>query len=502
MAIRSGFFNSVNGDRKYDASKFAEYFASFIGNGVFPNPSTGLQVTANNDMTITVKAGKAWINGYIIINDDDYIFQLEPADGVLSRIDRIVARYDTVDREIRLEVKKGTFASSPVAPSLQRDADAYELGIADIYIGKGVISITQANITDLRLNNEVCGVVHGLVDQVDTTTIFNQYQAWFNDITSGTEQEIADWQQQQYDDFMIWFQSIQDILEGDVAANLASRISSLENDFTSHKAEKATQEEFGHVKGDEETIFSVNGVLTTTNPYIDDLTGSPGSPYLLSGTMEEGFFGEVSSSELITGDSLASQVGISQGTSQHSTAGWLKFAYKGKIQFIAKNPIRSSISWDAINTAKCVYGDSGDKQIIVDGKTYKVRLMRALDPSINPKATASAYSGTVNHGSEWNRLMCQIHEQAIGGSWDYPDNIENDIGILEHSLGNGTNGMYNDADLVVKSGDGRASWCQEMSTSTSHRLYRGYNGVSLSSGSTSSNAYAYDGWRPVLELVP
>lgn len=248
------------------------------------------------------------------------------------------------------------------------------------------------------------------------------------------------------------------------------------------------------------TIDSANRINATPQAY-DDLTGSPGPKNLISGTMEEGFFGEVPASELITGDALASECGISQGTSQHSTAGWLKFAYKGKIQFVAKKPIRHSISWDAINTAKCVYGDSGDKIIEIGGLTYKVRLLRALEPSNDPKTVASVVTGTINHYSEWNRLMCQIHEQAIDKSWDYPDNVESDIGILEHDLGNGTQGMYNDADLVVKSGYGRASWCQEMGTSTSYRLHRGDGGVSHSNNYTSSNTDAYYGWRPVLELV-
>lgn len=235
----------------------------------------------------------------------------------------------------------------------------------------------------------------------------------------------------------------------------------------------------------------------------DDLSGSPGPRYLISGTMEEGFFGEVSSNELITGDSLASQVGISAGTSQHSTAGWLKFAYKGEIQFVAKKPIRHSISWNAIDTAKCVYGDSGDKTVVIGGKTYKVTLMRGFEPTNNPKTVTSAASGVINHYSEWNRLMCQIHEQAIGGSWDYPDNIESDIGILEHGLGNGSQGMYNDNDLLThyNHGMGSYSWCQEMSTFTSYRLFRGSNGVSGSSSTTSSRTSSYYGWRPVLKLV-
>lgn len=263
MAIRSGFFNSVNGDRKYDAKRFAEYFASFIGNGVFLNPSDCLQVISNNDMTITVRPGKAWINGYILINDDDYILEIEPADGVLNRIDRIVARYDVVDREIRLEVKKGTFASEPTAPDLQRDADAYELALADVYVAAGAVSISQSAITDLRLNTELCGIVHGVVEQVDTTTLFNQYLTWlqekktqydndminwtsqkqaeFEDWTTAQEQDFENWRMQEEQNFNDWFRSIQDILDDNTAANLLNLINQLDDDLTSHKNESVQQ---------------------------------------------------------------------------------------------------------------------------------------------------------------------------------------------------------------------------------------------------------------------
>ena len=61
---KSSFFNSVSGDRKYKAEDWAQYFASLIGNGVFPQPSTGLQVVAGESMDVTVHAGNAWINGY------------------------------------------------------------------------------------------------------------------------------------------------------------------------------------------------------------------------------------------------------------------------------------------------------------------------------------------------------------------------------------------------------------------------------------------------------
>ena len=100
MAIISGMFNSIDGDRRYDASWFARYFATFIGNGVFPNPSTGLQVLEGGNMTTTVKAGNGWINGYFIKNDSDYILQHDLADGVLKRIDRIVMRLNHLSRQV------------------------------------------------------------------------------------------------------------------------------------------------------------------------------------------------------------------------------------------------------------------------------------------------------------------------------------------------------------------------------------------------------------------
>lgn len=225
MAEISGFHNSINGDRKVKADFFARFFGSLIGNGVFPNPSTGCQVIANNDMTVTVKAGKAWINGYYYENTDDLTLTLETADGVLKRIDRIVLQYSTIDRTIVVKVKKGTFASTPVAPALQRDADAYELGIADIYIANGAVSISQANITDLRLNSAYCGIVHGLVDQVDTTTLFNQYQAWYLETTDQATTDIATLLIAFQSGFNTWFASIQDILDENTAGNLLNLIS-------------------------------------------------------------------------------------------------------------------------------------------------------------------------------------------------------------------------------------------------------------------------------------
>ncbi|WP_058015963.1 hypothetical protein, partial [Clostridium sporogenes] len=255
---KSSFFNAVidqngNPDRFYLAEDFARYFSTFIGNGVFPNPANQLQVMAiDNNMQIRIKAGLAWINGYFYENTDDYIFKLDPADGVLNRIDRIALRLDFLERRIKAVVKKGQYGSNPIAPALQRNADAYEIAIADVYVRAGVIAILQSNITDTRLNSNVCGIVHGTISQVDTTEIFRQYQAWFLENKSKHEKDFEVWMNEfkivTGKRFTDWVDDLKNSLDPneDIAAQLQMQIS--ENklqlaDITTYSTYKLNKDE-------------------------------------------------------------------------------------------------------------------------------------------------------------------------------------------------------------------------------------------------------------------
>jgi len=246
---KSSFFNSVSHDRVYRAEEWAEYFASFIGNGVFPVPSNNLQVVANSGMVVTVKAGKAWINGYFYYNTSDLSLTLPVADGVLNRIDRIVVRWDLTERLISAVVKSSAPSASPTPPPLQRDADAYELCLADITTGAGVTAISQAVITDRRLDGSLCGVVAGVVDQIDTDAFNAQLEAWFSDYKAQSLQEYNDLVSymdslellgdQQYialqsymndfklnaeNDFNAWFASVKNLLDEDTVGHLVNLI--------------------------------------------------------------------------------------------------------------------------------------------------------------------------------------------------------------------------------------------------------------------------------------
>lgn len=215
----------------------------------------------------------------------------------------------------------------------------------------------------------------------------------------------------------------------------------------------------------------------------------PGPAKLIGGNEQAGFYGEVPANEFITGDELARRIGLNAGTSQFSNEPWLKFSYMGKTEFVAKKPFRYDISWDSINAVNAVFGN---RIIEISGSKYKIRLMKGK--SEGKQNDSSAYSGNINKGSEWNKLMLPIHKNAPS-NWGYKDNV--------NSPTENWNVRYTDNDLFtnVSIGNGCRCWCQEYGGRTSARLYRGNNGVSAALHMDPHIVDEDFGWRPVLELV-
>lgn len=205
--------NYIDGqwDRVFNSEKDRQRYGGLVGNGVFVNPANNLQVIQKTGMNIMIKPGKAWINGGFYINDADKQLTIDNADSVLNRIDTVVLKFDLSAREITLQVKKGSPSSVAQAPNLTQTKNTFELGLANIYIGFGVGKITQANITDTRQDNSRCGIVKGLVEQINTTDLFAQYTTAFNE----------------------WFNSVKNQLGSDVAGNLQNQI----NDLNARKQE-------------------------------------------------------------------------------------------------------------------------------------------------------------------------------------------------------------------------------------------------------------------------
>jgi hypothetical protein len=231
------------------------------------------------------------------------------------------------------------------------------------------------------------------------------------------------------------------------------------------------------------------GQQTNGTPIIgDDIHGIGGLYNLIAGDMQAGYFGTVSSSDFIDGDSLAGAVGLSAGISQYSTTDWLKFAYEGKILLRPMKAIRMAISWDSINDASVVFGD---KTVTIGELDFKVRLMKGA--LTNPSKDGNPDRGAI--GSEWNTLMLPIHEEAPS-DWANPKFVNSPTEDWAVD--------FTDGDLLTHHNYGKGSyvWCQEtIEGSGDSRVIRGYYGVSNSGLFPSSDSSSYLGWAPVLELV-
>ena len=210
MTLKSGFHNSINGDRKYNAEDMNRPYKDIVSNGVFANPSTHLQVLESADMVVSVSPGGGLFGSGWAYNDAPVLLTLDQAEATLSRIDAVIVKRDDSElvRNSTLEIKKGTPAEIPVAPQMTRDDLVNEYCLATILIAPGTTSITQSLITDTRPDTRVCGWVTGLIDQVDTSTLFAQWESAY---------------EEQYGKFMsefsVWWENVKDALKDDESAS-------------------------------------------------------------------------------------------------------------------------------------------------------------------------------------------------------------------------------------------------------------------------------------------
>ena len=206
------------------------------------------------------------------------------------------------------------------------------------------------------------------------------------------------------------------------------------------------------------------------------------------------FLGEQPVAGFINGEELASAIGLSSGTAQHSDEPWLHFRLDDVILYVAKKPYRRSLTWNSINSAGAVFGT---KTIDINGKTYKVRLLKTVATGNRYTGGISGYDKEDAYGSEWNRLMYPIHSGIH-------TQAKNPTPVSGEGIEFGTLAKYTDSDLITHNttGDGSRTWCQETpNINPASRVHRGDNGVSHLEWNAATNLTSSYGWRPVLELV-
>lgn len=222
--LRYGFFDSEivgydeEGMPQFDRAESSDFLAMFLSclvrSGVLAVPGDCFQVLAGEEMAVRVRPGFGVVEGRLAYDDEEAGIVLEAADAHNRRIDRVILRANYPDRKCEIFIRAGTPAADPQPPELVRDgADYFEMCLAEVAVRANQQAITQADITDTRADTDVCGWVTQAIQQVDTHTLFLQWQAAYQQFYAESGAE-----------FDAWMEELHAILDGDAVSNLMSAI--------------------------------------------------------------------------------------------------------------------------------------------------------------------------------------------------------------------------------------------------------------------------------------
>lgn len=254
MSVSSGFFNSLNGDRKYNAAQMSTIFDGLIIDGVFASIGTAFAVKAAGGLIVNVGVGKAWFDHTWTVNDSILPMTAPEAEVLLDRIDAVVLEVNGMEsvRENTIKFVKGNPSSAPSRPTLTNEGNVHQYPLCYIYRKYGTAVINQADITPM-VGTESTPFVTGILQTVSLDELLGKWQdeldrftdarsqevddwiaqeesdftAWFNKMKADLQQEqtvLDQWIASEQADFLAWYNQMKDQLSGDVAGNLQLEI--------------------------------------------------------------------------------------------------------------------------------------------------------------------------------------------------------------------------------------------------------------------------------------
>jgi hypothetical protein len=293
-------------------------------------------VTYNDDMTVTVSPGLAWLKagaywGVNAFEANSQTLTLATADGSLSRIDAVCVRLDKNRNKGEVVIKKGAYAPQPptISPPV-RNLDFDEIYVATIMVRAGTTTITQNDITDQRINEDYCGIMRDGVTGIPTQQLYAQWMSWMTQFKAEAQSYFQQYQgmvvdlymqysaemavqgqnaQQVFDDYVLristfeqtattdfntWFATIRGILDTEAAGHLQNEIDALPEKFylktisdqllaeavTAHNIDPAahgdTRQRIADLEVRVDELEIIIGPAIAANPFITTFTSLAG----------------------------------------------------------------------------------------------------------------------------------------------------------------------------------------------------------------------------------
>ena len=205
--VTSGFYDSLNHDRRYSSIQFGSIFDGVIRDGVFQHVGSRLMVSQNSGMMISVGTGRAWFNHTWTYNDSILPLTVPQSEVILDRVDAVVLEVDAREegRINTIKIVKGTPTSKNAKPpAMIKEKNRWQYPLAYIKVAAGVTSIRTADITN-KVGTSDCPFVTAPLDKMSIDDLVkqwaDQWQVFYENETADMNKTNAFWKEQ----WRIWY---------------------------------------------------------------------------------------------------------------------------------------------------------------------------------------------------------------------------------------------------------------------------------------------------------
>lgn len=196
MALEFGFYDSYNGDRKYNARQMNGIFEGIINDGVYASVGEKFTVKPGTGLQVIVGTGRAWFKETWNYNPSALPIDLDQPDPVYSRIDIIALEVNKNDsyRNNQFIVIKGSVMVSPTPPIIPSADKVFHLPLAYVTIRANAKNITNSDI-QILVGTSTCPYVTSILQQTNIDQLFanwnQQFTDWWNDIKSILNENVV-----------------------------------------------------------------------------------------------------------------------------------------------------------------------------------------------------------------------------------------------------------------------------------------------------------------------
>lgn len=243
MSVSCGFYNSLNGDRKYNTVQISHIFDGIIRDGIYASIGTAFVVKEAEGRTVNVGIGRAWFDHTWTLNDSVLPLEMPVSEVLLDRIDAVVLEVDSSEnvRNNQIRYVLGTPSTQPERPTMAKTNTLHQYPLCYINRKAGIDSITQADITNM-VGSEETPFVTGILATISLNELLgqweneldqfvaketNDFQEWFDSMKGALTQEkdyLTAWTASVQADFIAWFNQMQNQLGDDPAGHLQLEI--------------------------------------------------------------------------------------------------------------------------------------------------------------------------------------------------------------------------------------------------------------------------------------